>query len=190
MYEGLNKMLWGIFLATFSINLGPVSILPSFIGFMIISSGINTIYVEHHYEDFKKALDFSRITIALALFSGLIDFFTAGNYQYSIIMQVWTIVLMVVELFMFYNFFIGTIKYFDSIENLEVAERVMASSRMYLIVFISSITFLSFVLLFNVGGLYTLLAIVFIILRISLMVIISGLKKDLIPSNPDEDQGI
>ena len=189
MYEGLSKMFWGIFLATFSINLGPIRILPTFVGFMIISSGINTIYNEHKTDEFKKALDFSRITIIIALFGGLIDFFTAGNYEYSLILQIWPIMLMIVELLMFYNFLLAIIKYFHSIGNLEVSERVVASSRLYMIIYISSIAFLSFVLLFNLR-LDTLLAIVFVILRISLLVIISGLKKDLIPNKPDDNQGM
>ena len=186
MYEGLNKIFWGIFIATFNIKLGPIKILPSFIGFIILSSGINTIHNEHKTEEFKKALDFSRILIVIALFGGLIDFFTQGTYQYSLILQIWPIVLMIVELLMFYNFFLGISKYFDSIGNLEVSDRVIASSRMYMIIFISSIAFLSFVLLYNLGGLNTLLAIIFIILRISLMVMISGLKKDILPDNSDE----
>lgn len=190
MFEGLNKVFWGIFIATFNINLGPIKILPAFVGFMIISSGINTIYIEHHSEEFKKALDFSRIAIVIALLGGLIDFFTGGTYQYSLLLQIWPIILMTVELLLFYNFWMGIIKYFSSIGNLEVSERVMGSSRLYMIIFIINIAALSFVLLFNLGGLNTLLAIVFIILRISLMVMISGLKKDLIPINPDEDKGM
>lgn len=190
MFEGLNKMFWGIFIATFSINLGPIRILPSFIGFMVISSGINTIYDEHQSQEFKKALDFSRIVIVISLLGGLIDFFTGGVYQYSLILQIWPIILMIVELIMFYSFFLGIIKNFDSIGNIEVSERLIDSSRLYIIVFISNIAVLSFVLLFNLGGLNTLLAIVFIILRISLMVMISGLKKELIPNNPDNNQGM
>ena len=190
MFEGLNKMFWGIFLATFSINLGPIKILPSFIGFMILSSGINTIHNEHKTDEFKKALDYSRILIVIALFGGLIDFFTQGSYQYSILLQIWPIVLLIVELLMFYNFFLGVIMHFNSIGNLEVAERVTGSIRLYMIIFISSIAFLSFVLLFNLGGLNTLLAIIFVILRISLMVMISGLKKDILPENTNGDKGI
>lgn len=190
MYEGLNKIFWGIFIATFNIRLGPIQILPSFIGFMILSSGINTIYIEHHTVEFKKALDFSRIVIVLALFGGLIDFFTQRTHQYNLILQIWPIILMTAELLMFYNFFMGIIKHFNSIGNLEVSERIIGSSRLYMIIFIINISALSFIMLFNLGGLNTLLAIVFVILRISLMIMVSGLKKDLIPDNPDEDKGI
>ena len=190
MYEGLNKVFWGIFIATFNLNLGPIKILPAFVGFMVISSGINTIYIEHHSEEFRKALDFSRVAIAISLLGGLIDFLTGGVYQYSLLLQICPIILMTVELLLFYNLFLGIIMHFSSVGNLEVSERVMGSSRLYMIIFITSISFLSFVLLFNLGGLNTLLAIVFVILRISLMVMISGLKKDLIPNNPDEDKGM
>ena len=190
MYEGLNKVFWGIFIATFNINLGPIKILPAFVGFMIISSGINTIYTEHRYDEFKKSLDFSRIVTVIALFGGLIELFTQDSYQYSLILQIWPIILMIVELLMFYYLFVGIILYFESIGNVSVTERIIGSSRLYMIIFIINIAFLSFVMLFNLRGFNTLLAIVFIILRISLMVMISGLKKDLIPDNLDEGEGV
>ena len=190
MYEGLNKMFWGIFFATFHLNLGPVKILPAFVGFMLISSGINTIYVEHKDEEWKKALDLSRIAIVVSLLGGVIDFFLFGAYNYSIIILLWPILLMVVELLMFYNFFIGLVKYFHSMGKIEVSESLIGSSRFYLIIFIINTAFLSFTQLFNWEGINTLLAIIFIILRISLMVIISGLKKQIIPFNPDKKQGL
>ena len=190
MFEGLNKVFWGIFIATFSINLGPVKILPAFVGFMIISSGINTIYIEHKTEEFKKALDFSRIVISMSLLGGLAGFFIQGSYQYSILLQVWSTIFMTAELIMFYNFLQGLIKYFDSIGNVEVSERLIESSRLYMIIFIIVIAALSFIMLFNLEGLSTLSAIVLIILRISLMVMTSGIKKEFTPEDPDEEQGI
>lgn len=190
MYEGLTNVFWGIFIDTFSIKLGPIMILPTFVGFMIISSGINTIYNEHKTDEFKKALDFSRIVTVMALVGWVIGFFTGGNYQYFILLQIWPIIVMTVELIMFYYLFLGIIKHFDSIGNLEVSERLIGSSRLYMIIFIITLSVLSFVILFNLGGLNALLAIVLLILRISIMLMISGIKKDIIPDNIDDNQGI
>lgn len=190
MFDGLSKVFWGIFIATFNINLGPVKILPAFVGFMVISSGINTIYIEHKTDEFRKTLDFSRIVISMSLLGGVAGFFIQGSFQYSILLQIWSTIFMAAELIMFYYFFLGIIKYFDSIGNKEVADRVIDSSRLYMIVFIIVIAILSCSMLFNLGELNTLLAIVLIILRISLMIMISGLKKELVPNDSDDEQGI
>lgn len=190
MYEGLTKIFWGIFFATFNLNLGPVKILPAFVGFMLISSGLNTIYLEHKDEEWKKALELSRVAVAVSLLGWVIDFFIFGTYTSFIIILLLPILLMVVELLMFYNFFRGLVKYFHSIGNIEVSESLIGSSRLYLIIFIINTAILSFTQLFNWEGINTLLAIIFIILRISVMVIISGLKKQLIPFNPDKNQGL
>lgn len=190
MYEGLTNVFWGIFIATFSINLGPIKILPAFVGFIIISSGINTINIKYPNDGFKKALDFSRIMIVIALLGGVINIFTQGYYQHSLLLQIWPIILMTFELLMFNYFFMGIIKYFDSLGNVEVSERMIGNSRIYMIIFIIDIVVLSFVMLFNLGGLNTISAIIFVILRISLMVNFGGLRKVLIPENPDDSQGI
>lgn len=56
MSEGYRKIFWGIFIATFNINIGMVKILPSFVGFLIISSGLKLILQEAGTESFKLSL--------------------------------------------------------------------------------------------------------------------------------------
>ena len=98
---------------------------------MLISSGLNTIYLEHKDEEWKKALELSRVAVAVSLLGWVIDFFIFGTYTSSIIILLLPILLMVVELLMFYNFFRGLVKYFHSIGNIEVSESLNGSSRLY-----------------------------------------------------------
>jgi len=42
MYKGYRRLFWGIIVTILHINLGPIQILPSFIGYIIISSGLES----------------------------------------------------------------------------------------------------------------------------------------------------
>lgn len=41
VYNGISKVIWGYFFLYFNINLGTVSILPSFVGYIFFSGAIN-----------------------------------------------------------------------------------------------------------------------------------------------------
>ncbi|MDF2505332.1 hypothetical protein [Clostridium sp.] len=48
MYDtGYNRLFWGMVVIIFHINLGPISVLPSFVGYMLIYSGLNILSAQH-----------------------------------------------------------------------------------------------------------------------------------------------
>jgi len=52
--SGYNKLFWGMIFVAFDINLGPLSVLPNFIGYMFIYSGLNTLaFQQREYEKGK-----------------------------------------------------------------------------------------------------------------------------------------
>ncbi len=46
VYNGISKVIWGYFFLCFDINLGTISILPSFIGYILFSNAINLLKEE------------------------------------------------------------------------------------------------------------------------------------------------
>ena len=42
-----NKLFWAMIFITFDINLGPINILPNFIGYMLIYSALNQLQLQH-----------------------------------------------------------------------------------------------------------------------------------------------
>lgn len=187
MYNGLTKIFWGIFIATFSINLPPIKILPEFVGFIVISSGINSIYNLYNADEFRKALDFSRILIAISLLGGLVNLFTQETYEYYLVLQLWPVVFMTIELVMFYYLFAGFESYLNEIGEGEIAKGLVENSRIYIIIFIIDLMIISFVQVLNISGLNTICAIVLIILRVSLMLNFGALRKILEPKKIDEE---
>ena len=46
LYTGVSRAAWGYFFLYFNINLGPVSVLPTFVGFLLFLSSINLLKEE------------------------------------------------------------------------------------------------------------------------------------------------
>lgn len=55
-YDSFSKAIWGYFFLYFDINLGTISILPSFIGYILFSKAINLLKEEEHELSLLKTL--------------------------------------------------------------------------------------------------------------------------------------
>ena len=56
IYDGFSKAIWGYFFLYFDINLGTISILPSFIGYILFSNAINLLKEEERELSLLKTL--------------------------------------------------------------------------------------------------------------------------------------
>lgn len=82
MYEsGYNKLAWGMMFIIFNINLGPINILPNFIGYLLILSGF-TILSEQHVI-FGKGKTASGV-LALITVKDIVNFGTFNLLQGSL----------------------------------------------------------------------------------------------------------
>lgn len=55
MFDGYRIIFWGIFFVTFHINLGSIPILPTFVGYIMVSRGIGHLIEETNSKHFEKA---------------------------------------------------------------------------------------------------------------------------------------
>ncbi|MBO0566575.1 hypothetical protein EXQ36_19290 [Clostridium botulinum] len=76
MENGYKKIFWGIFIIIFNVDLGIIKILPPFIGFIIILSGISSLYKESQIESFNKAKIFAIIISIIAIIGEIMRFFS------------------------------------------------------------------------------------------------------------------
>lgn len=74
MCNAYKKVFWGIFIATFNINLGIIPIFPAFVGFMVVSSGISSLYDKTNIKAFGRAKVFANILIILTAVGQFIEF--------------------------------------------------------------------------------------------------------------------
>lgn len=107
MSEGYRVMFWGIFFITFHINLGPISILPAFIGYLIVSRGIDRLQGEFASPFFRKARLVSNGLTILGVISFLLVWFPQSE---SIMMSYYPLSFSILELFLVYYVLEGSME--------------------------------------------------------------------------------
>ena len=66
MILGFKKIFWGNIITIFHLNLGPIEILPNFIGFLIISSGIKEVLCKYDNSNLRKALKINSVQVYIS----------------------------------------------------------------------------------------------------------------------------
>lgn len=118
MEKGYKKIFWGFLITIFNINIGPVNLLPNFIGYYFIGSGLNLIYEEFENDNFKRANTISNFLMAYSLIMGIIYYAINDNIigtgiygrpAYTIINSILTTLIISVILIMTIKIISGTI---------------------------------------------------------------------------------
>ncbi|AAO34808.1 hypothetical protein DP149_00405 [Clostridium tetani] len=177
MYNEYNKIFWGIFIATFNIKLGAIKILPTFIGYIIILNGLSSLYKKTHIEPFNKSKTFAIIIIIITALSEFMEFSSIESNNLFLFNEIWIVFSSVIELLIFYNFFDGSIEYFNNNNICDLACETIKKLRFYIIVSVINIIFLNFALIFNITFLNIIIPIILIILRIYLIMLIYRFKN-------------
>lgn len=169
---------------TFNIKLGPIKILPAFVGILIISSGLKILFEETKLESFQKSQSIGLLAASVSLIGGAIDFFSGGTSINFIPMSMWMVIQNVIELVLFFKILESSIEYLDSNDYLDLANEYTGKLRTYTIFSFVNITLMVFALMFNIVSFMVIVPIMGIVLRISLMVIFSRLKKLFVEADP------
>lgn len=178
MVKGYRIIFWGVFFATFHIDIGWLQIIPSFIAWLIISKGVKCIYREYSTDNLRNAKNFARIAAILCV-SSLLYYLLSGDAQSSnpITDAFLTLAFSVSELLFGYKILSGSTEYLLYNEKIEEANSCIIQLRCYLIAFLFFLCIMSIYLFFYLKGFGTLVAIIGILLRIWFMVMIRSLRK-------------
>lgn len=176
MYNGYNKIFWGLIIATFNINFGGIKILPAFIGFMIILSGANSLYKATQIKDFKKACNLLIIIIFISILRDISSFMLFSSWNILLNESI-IIIDIILEVVVFYKCMKGTIIYLNDNGYVEVAEANVGKQRFYIIVSIVNIIILNLTFAFKLEILIVLTGIIFFIIRIYLMTLFRGIRN-------------
>lgn len=176
MSNGYKLIFWGIFIATFNFRFGIMTILPTFIGFIIISSGLNLIIKETHINSFKRAKTYSDILSILLFASGLLPLFRI-DLSSHIFYRFIPIVYMSIEILLFYKIFEGAIEKQKLEKKKKSTYDFTNKLSFYLVVSILNTIIMSFSLALNIFWALSITSFIIIILRIFLMTIMNRLKK-------------
>lgn len=103
-WKGYNRLSWGIIITMFHINIGYITVIPGFIGYTLIYSGLNILATQH------KVYAKGKIPAALLVILTLKDIWYDPNnnilngqiYKFSLITMVFTTVVAVIRLYLIY----------------------------------------------------------------------------------------
>jgi len=183
MDRGYRTIYWGVFLATFHIDLGPLPILPQFVGWIIVAAGVGKIQQEYSSAAFRKAGIFAPIIVVLTLFSGVYSLYQGTAAVGSTYMFFFPILFGIIELLMEYAVLEGSVQYLKSHNFERMADEYIGKLRAYSVVFITYIILECIVLTFYMEAFIFIAALIGIVLRIWFMIMMSSLKKEMMNDN-------
>lgn len=177
MKGGFKNIFWGILITVFDINLGPINILPNFLGYFIIGSGINKILDEFENKNFITAKTVSNF---LGLYSLILSIanITALNegFQYeNIIESSLFIFSSSISLIMAFFILSGTIELYLSRNDSNHAVNIENKQRKYILLHILGLLLIIFSMNFS-NATYKMTVIIYmIVIQIYFAKIISGI---------------
>lgn len=186
MYKGYHRIFWGLIIASFNINIGPVKILPSTIGVIMILYGTKDLYQESEIEVFRKAGTYAFIDVILTGMAELAQFLGIEVWGFNMLGEATIIFSVVIEMLVFYKIIEGSISYLEEKNQFDLGEDYTKKLRNYLIISLTNTVVLSFTLIFNVIVVMALSGIIFFILRIYLMGMIKKLRD--LPPNREKKE--
>ncbi|MCZ0703059.1 hypothetical protein J2T56_001373 [Natronobacillus azotifigens] len=175
MRGGYKKIFWGILIATFSINLGFVTILPTFIGWTIVATGISILDKYAQKGDFSKAYSLATILVVLHFIGGFISLLGEVQIGNAVPFIFYPLISMMIELLLIHSLLKATVDHFDVMGRKRVSEKYIAKDRAYII--LMGITMILYTLTITLNeviiGVITAL-----ITTIYLLTVISSLRKE------------
>ncbi len=173
MGKGYKIIFWGLFFCTFHINLGPLPILPPFLGWIIIASGVDILYHDKVDLNIKKASYFAYANAGLTFLSFMMDF-TGFNHD---LLMYYVIVVELIKFMFVYYLLVGSITYLRDINRMEEVSRYSQILSSFMVIFILNTLLAGVGITINHGSLMGIVAITGVLLTIWLMFVVRGLWK-------------
>ncbi|GKX68118.1 hypothetical protein [Inconstantimicrobium mannanitabidum] len=103
MKWGLNRIFWGFIIITFHINIGPIPILPDFIGYILIGNGLYSIInIDGTDESFLKARKITTIMVIISIINLLLNIVPTENKTPNILMSIYGVLVSSIAYVLYY----------------------------------------------------------------------------------------
>lgn len=155
-----KRIFWGILITVFNFHIGPINILPSFIGYVIIILSLYNLYKETNNKTYKNLCIITSILILSSLSLETILFFNADNIEVILVSRYVIAINMLMEYILYYYLLRTLIIQY----NIEKDESMVLS--IYLIVFAVSTLGSLIILLLNLDYYRIIILLSVIVLKI------------------------
>lgn len=182
MERGYKKIFWALFFLTFHINLGPLQILPPFVGWLILLSGLQDLTSalqnsSASTESFERGRTFGRILLGLTLMGALLSLASAGEIMESPVLTFYPVVVMTLKILTFFHILEGTHNIFATLGFEELAKETEGKLQGYLLMVIPSTLLIIYSLFFNHSLSMVIGALLGVVAVIYLLVFLHRIKK-------------
>lgn len=177
MAEGYRRIFWGILVATFNISIGPLKILPAFVGWLMVMSGLSRF--EQHLEEgtYATIRRKTMVLVGLSLGGAILTFGSYGELGHQPLLLFMPLVVMIAELVVFHGILAISVEVLQERQCREQAEETIGKDRTYLVLMGLSLVLLIGALTFGHRGINFFAAILGIASRIYLLVTMVYLRK-------------
>lgn len=177
MDKGYKNIFWGLFFASFHINLGLIKILPTFVAWAIIAVGIEMLYKETLYKSLSRAAVLSNIAVLYTVVTGILSLINPRVELFTAYNLVATISFALLELLIEFYILQGSIEYLDKNGLDDLVPEFVKYQRNYSIVFLLFTLVSCISLTLHIDELMYFYAIIILLLRISFLVYMRKLNK-------------
>lgn len=173
-----KRIFWGIFIATFKITIGIITIFPAFIGWILVLNALSEFKENSSEKDFSGIRIGVMILFLTSLGGGILSFFGGGNFESILPMIFYPLFLIVIELVVFHKILEVSVCNFKAMDHQENVDKYIDKDRTYIILMGITIFLSAISIIINhqiVGFIGTVMA---IISRIYLMTVINSLSNE------------
>ncbi len=178
IYAGITKAIWGYFFLYFDINLGTVSILPSFVGYILFLKAIDLLKEEERELSLLKTLGYI-LTVwdAIEWLAKCVSYSFEGQWQFV------TLIVALINMYFHFQFItnIATIAKKHQAEGCEYNKKLLTCRTIQTLMLTVFIVITRFNFILEEIWVYVsfALAIIYIIVCIYIMATLNGLRKNL-----------
>ena len=133
MEKGYKNIFWGVFLATFNLNLGFIKIVPAFVGWMVVLSGINCLKESHDIVFFHQASKYNGFLIAFSILGSVLSLIGGWVINNSVIFSYYPIIIGIFEILMVFYILEGSIDHLKSNNEESLSLEFEEKQRSYII---------------------------------------------------------
>lgn len=189
MDSGYLKILIGILLATFHINLGAVQILPPVLGWFVVTLGASDLLEKFPNTPFKNASLLSKAILSYTLITDAVAFFNPSLFSASSMFRFAPVIYAIIHLVFVYHILEGSILYVRSLNREDLEKSLVARTGTFIVLYLVNSLVLCYSLAFYGSVFLNITAAAGVILNLWLMLMMNEMRKlEAVPTPPDSIQ--
>jgi len=178
MAEGYKKIFWGIVISTFHVTIGMLTILPPFIGWIVVLTGISELEQQKSDEIFSSSKKGTLVLIILSLASVIISFLGNRTMESFIVIMFFPLIAEAIELVVFHKILEASVYHFSQRNQQETASIYISKDKTYIVLMAIVFLLIAIAVTFNLATMNMIGAVAAIISRIYLLTIMNALSKE------------